>query len=81
LSGAFAEFERDCIRERVRAGMRNARAKGRHIGRPRAVVDVARIGQLSALGTPWAKIGRTVGLSARTVKRIALKGGGSADRF
>ena len=31
---AFAEFERDCIRERVRAGMRNARAKGRPIGRP-----------------------------------------------
>jgi DNA invertase Pin-like site-specific DNA recombinase len=73
LSGAFAEFERDCIRDRVKAGMRNARAKGRHIGRPRAVVDVARIGQLSALGTPWAKIGRTVGVSARTVKRIALR--------
>ena len=31
---AFAEFERDCIRERVRAGMRNARAKGKRIGRP-----------------------------------------------
>jgi DNA invertase Pin-like site-specific DNA recombinase len=77
LSGAFAEFERDCIRERVRAGMRNARAKGRHIGRPRAIVDAARIGQLSAQGTPWAKIGRTVGVSARTVKRIALRGAGS----
>jgi len=77
LSGAFAEFERDCIRERVKAGMRNARAKGRHIGRPRAVVDVARIGQLSALGTPWAKIGRTVGVSARTAKRIALRRAGS----
>jgi DNA invertase Pin-like site-specific DNA recombinase len=76
LSGAFAEFERDCIRERVRAGMRNARAKGRHIGRPRAIVDAARIGQLSAQGTPWAKIGRTVGVSARTVKRIALRGAG-----
>src|SRR6267154_367477 len=77
LSGAFAEFERDCIRERVKAGMRNARAKGRHIGRPRAVVDAARIGQLSALGTPWAKIGRTVGVSARTAKRIALRRAGS----
>jgi|ERR1700730_8868421 len=62
LSGAFAEFERDCIRDRVKAGMRNARAKGRHIGRPRAVVDTAQIGRLSALGTPWAKIGRTVGV-------------------
>ena len=34
IISAFAEFERDCIRERVRAGMRNARAKGRRIGRP-----------------------------------------------
>jgi DNA invertase Pin-like site-specific DNA recombinase len=31
---AFAEFERDCIRGRVRGGMRNARVKGKQIGRP-----------------------------------------------
>ncbi|MFQ5926779.1 MAG: recombinase family protein [Terriglobia bacterium] len=34
IISAFAEFERDCIRERVLAGLRNARAKGRRIGRP-----------------------------------------------
>lgn len=75
--GAVAELERSLIVERVKAGMRNARAKGRHIGRPRLIVDEARIGQLCALGAPWAKIGRTVGVSARTVKRIALRGAGS----
>jgi DNA invertase Pin-like site-specific DNA recombinase len=32
--GAVAELERSLIVERVRAGMRNARAKGAHIGRP-----------------------------------------------
>ncbi len=32
--GAVAELERSLIVERVRAGMRNARAKGRRIGRP-----------------------------------------------
>ena len=32
--GAMAEFERALIQERVRAGMRNARAKGKLIGRP-----------------------------------------------
>jgi DNA invertase Pin-like site-specific DNA recombinase len=32
--GAMAEFERALIQERVKAGMRNARAKGRRIGRP-----------------------------------------------
>ena len=34
IISAFSEFERDCIRERVRAGMRNARAKDIRIGRP-----------------------------------------------
>jgi DNA invertase Pin-like site-specific DNA recombinase len=33
--GAMAEFERGLIQERVRAGLRNARAKGRTLGRPR----------------------------------------------
>jgi DNA invertase Pin-like site-specific DNA recombinase len=32
--GAVAELERSLIVERVKAGMRNARAKGKHIGRP-----------------------------------------------
>ena len=32
IVGAMAEFERSLITERVRAGMRNARAKGRSLG-------------------------------------------------
>ncbi len=35
IIGAMAEFERALIQERVRAGLRNARAKGRRLGRPR----------------------------------------------
>ncbi len=38
LIGVFAEFERDLIRERVRAGIRNAKAKGKPIGR-RSLID------------------------------------------
>jgi DNA invertase Pin-like site-specific DNA recombinase len=34
IVGAMAEFERSLIVERVKAGMRNARAKGKRIGRP-----------------------------------------------
>lgn len=34
---AFAEFEREMIRERTLAGVRQARAKGKRIGRPRRV--------------------------------------------
>src|ERR1700722_3533204 len=37
--GAVAELERSLIVERVRAGLRNARAKGIHLGRPRVDVD------------------------------------------
>src|SRR5260370_42403257 len=50
LSGAFAEFERDCIRECVKAGLRNARAKGKRLGRPVAPVDAGRIARLPISG-------------------------------
>ena len=33
--GAMAEFEKSLIQERVCAGLRNARAKGKRLGRPR----------------------------------------------
>jgi DNA invertase Pin-like site-specific DNA recombinase len=78
ILATIARQERIRISERVRAGMKIARAKGRHIGRPRAVVDAARIGQLCALGTPWRRIGEQLGVSARTVKRIALQSAKSA---
>jgi DNA invertase Pin-like site-specific DNA recombinase len=35
--GALAEFERDLIRERTRAGLQSARARGRRGGRPWAL--------------------------------------------
>jgi DNA invertase Pin-like site-specific DNA recombinase len=43
IIGAMAEFERALIQERVRAGLRNARAKGRRLGRPRVIVDASKI--------------------------------------
>jgi DNA invertase Pin-like site-specific DNA recombinase len=43
IIGAMAEFERSLIQERVKAGLRNAKAKGRRLGRPRVAVDAARI--------------------------------------
>ena len=35
LLGAFAEFEREIIRERTMAGLERARAQGKQLGRPR----------------------------------------------
>jgi len=71
LSGAFAEFERDCIRERVRAGLRNAKAKGRKLGRPRVVVDSRRIAALRNGGASWATIAAQLGVGEGTVYRLA----------
>lgn len=39
IFSALAEFERDIIRERTMAGLRAARARGRHGGRPKAMTD------------------------------------------
>jgi DNA invertase Pin-like site-specific DNA recombinase len=66
---AFAEFERDCIRERVRAGLRNARAKGQRLGRPKVLVDVSRIAVLRGQGRSWREITAETGTSKGTAQR------------
>jgi DNA invertase Pin-like site-specific DNA recombinase len=71
IIGAMAEFERSLIQERVKAGLRNARAKGRKLGRPRVVVDVARIATLRASGFSWPSIARELGVSVGTVYQAA----------
>jgi DNA invertase Pin-like site-specific DNA recombinase len=53
--GAVAELERSLIAERVRAGIRNARTKGKRIGRPRVTVDAARIAALRGRGSRGAR--------------------------
>lgn len=67
--GAVAELERSLIVERVKAGLRNARAKGKHLGRPRCMVDGRKIARLRSQGVPWRKIARQMGCSARTARR------------
>jgi DNA invertase Pin-like site-specific DNA recombinase len=69
--GAVAELERSLIVERVRAGLRNARAKGKSLGRPRVAVDAARIAALRSQGLSWASIGEQLGLGEGTVRRTA----------
>jgi DNA invertase Pin-like site-specific DNA recombinase len=66
---SVAELERSLIVERVKAGLRNARAKGKRLGRPREIVDTAKIVKLRAQGRSWRKIARQLGISARTARR------------
>ena len=56
IIGAMAEFERALIQERVRAGLRNAQAKGKLLGRPRRTVDASKIAALRASGASWRAI-------------------------
>jgi DNA invertase Pin-like site-specific DNA recombinase len=61
MIGAIAEFERSLIQERVRAGLRHARSKGKRLGRPMVIVDRARIACLRAQGRGWKAIAREMG--------------------
>jgi DNA invertase Pin-like site-specific DNA recombinase len=69
IIAAMAQFERSLIQERVRAGMRNAQAKGRQIGRRKAVFDPDQARSLVASGKSLAQVGAALGVSASTVCR------------
>jgi DNA invertase Pin-like site-specific DNA recombinase len=69
VTGAFAEYERALIRERVRAGVAHARAKGVKLGRPEVEVPLARARALLADGHPLAEVARRLGLDRRTLRR------------
>jgi DNA invertase Pin-like site-specific DNA recombinase len=62
IIGAMAEFERALIQERVKAGLRNARAKGKRLGRPRVFVSDSRIESLRAAGASWRAIAKELGV-------------------
>jgi DNA invertase Pin-like site-specific DNA recombinase len=62
IIGARAEFEKSLIQERVRAGLRNARAKGKRLGRPPSGADPVRIAALRASGASWRAISHEMGL-------------------
>src|SRR5205809_5031601 len=55
---AIAEFERDLIRERVKAGLARARAKGVRLGRPTKRVPADKLERLRLEGTSIGKIAR-----------------------
>ena len=72
--GAVAELERSLIVERVRAGLRNARAKGKRLGRPPSVLDASRVAALRSQGLGWKKIAAELGVGVGTLYRLAQCG-------
>jgi len=71
IIGAMAEFERALIQERVKAGLRNARAKGKRLGRPRADVNETQVADLRHSGASWRTVAKELGVGLGTVHRLA----------
>lgn len=75
LLAVFAEFERDLIRERVKAGIAQARVNGKPHGRPAtARAKAGQVQALSAEGHSQGEIARRLGMHRRSVSR-QLTGG------
>jgi DNA invertase Pin-like site-specific DNA recombinase len=73
IVAAVAQLERDLIRERVCAGIRNARAAGKSLGRPRRIVDSDVIARMRSEGASVRQISRDLGVGYGTVRtRLGL---------
>jgi DNA invertase Pin-like site-specific DNA recombinase len=72
IVSAVARLERDLTRERVSAGIRNARANGKKLGRPRSGVDRDQILELRAQGHSMQQIATSLGVGYGTVRARLL---------
>jgi DNA invertase Pin-like site-specific DNA recombinase len=71
VTGAFAEFERGMIRERVLAGLERAKAKGVRLGRPMVSGKIeAAIRARLAGGEGMLKVAKALGVGTGTVQRV-----------
>ena len=71
LLAIFAEFEREILRERVKAGIAQARKRGTPHGRPPTVAHhAAAVRELEAAGLSKSAIARQVGISRTSVRRF-----------
>jgi DNA invertase Pin-like site-specific DNA recombinase len=73
ILAAVAQFERELIRERVSAGMRNAKARGtksgKAIGRPRRIFNRDEVSRLRQDGLSLVKIAREMNVGVGTIAR------------
>jgi DNA invertase Pin-like site-specific DNA recombinase len=71
LLAIFAEFEREILRERTRAGLAHARENGQRLGRPAtAAVHAAEIRKLHRAGISKSEIARCLNVGRTSVRRI-----------
>src|SRR5271167_2493697 len=71
LLAIFAEFERDILRERVRAGLAHARQNGQRLGRPvTAALQADQVRKLHRAGISKSEIARRLEIGRTSVRRI-----------
>jgi putative DNA-invertase from lambdoid prophage Rac len=71
LLAIFAEFEREILRERTRAGLTHARENGKRLGRPAtAAVHAAQVRKLHRAGVSKSEIARRLQIGRTSVRRI-----------
>ena len=70
IMGAFAEFERALIVERVRTGVAEAKRQGKHCGRPRKIFRRDQALELHAAGRSYREIARIMQIGLGTVQRL-----------
>jgi DNA invertase Pin-like site-specific DNA recombinase len=71
LLAVFAEFEREILRERVRAGLAHARQNGKRLGRPlTAALQADEVRKLPRAGVSKAEIARRLQIGHTSVRRI-----------
>jgi len=71
LLAVFAEFEREILRDRVRAGLAHARQNGKRLGRPiTAGLHADRIRKLHRAGFSKSEIARRLRIGRTSVRRI-----------
>ncbi|EKP0299441.1 DNA invertase Pin-like site-specific DNA recombinase [Aeromonas hydrophila] len=69
LLAAFAQFERERIKERTREGLERAKAKGKKMGRPVATETREAVAKAQRDGLSQSHAAKVLGLSTRTIKR------------
>lgn len=71
MLAVFAEFERDILRDRVKAGIAQARKEGKPHGRPpSAALHIDRIKELFSTGLSKREIAKQLGISRASVRRF-----------
>ena len=77
---AISEFEREIIRERVKAGLVRAKSAGVHCGRPRRGFDVSEALRLYKSGLGYKQVGKKLNVPRTTVQRYLKSINGVAQK-